>query len=70
MPWDNRIIWYLISKSMPSLTPHNTTDFLDIDLKLNRFYLDQKDQSYSTKFWIIVDNIFHKSCYQEPMEKY
>jgi hypothetical protein len=59
VPWDYRPVWHSISKSMPSLTPHNTTDFLDVDLKLNRFLLSEAEAKMPTKrFWLLIDKLF------------
>jgi hypothetical protein len=35
VPWDYRVLWYLISKAIPSLTIHNTTNFVDVNLLLD-----------------------------------
>lgn len=36
LPWDNRPVWYVLSCVMPSLTCHNTTELMDVDLTLKR----------------------------------
>lgn len=59
VPWDYRVIWHQISKAITSLTIHNTTDFIDIELKLERSYLSRiESESFKHKFWLAIDNIF------------
>lgn len=36
LPWDNKPLWYIISCCIPSLTSHNTTEFIDIQNTLKR----------------------------------
>jgi len=42
VPWDNRVVWHTISKSIPSLTIHNTTNFTDNELFLDSLKLTEK----------------------------
>lgn len=59
VPWDYRVVWHAISRMMPALTIHNTTDFLDIDLKLNRLYLSDVDAKTSShRFLQMMDRQF------------
>jgi hypothetical protein len=56
VPWDYRVIWHVISRSLPALTIHNTTDFLDIELKLGRIYLGEEEKNTPRhKFWSRLD---------------
>ena len=58
VPWDYGVILHVLSRSLPALTVHNTTDFLDIELKLNRIYLPTADAEKSGhKFWLFVDRL-------------
>jgi hypothetical protein len=34
VPWDNKPIWYLISKNFPSLTIHNTTNLMNLEFEI------------------------------------
>lgn len=34
VPWDNKPLWYMISRFRPALTCHNVTDFLDLDMTI------------------------------------
>ena len=37
VPWDNKPLWYLMSKKIPSLTVHNTTNLMDIDFEIDTY---------------------------------
>ena len=43
VPWDYRIIWYLIAIKIPSLTINNIYNFIDIRLELENDILKNKD---------------------------
>jgi len=34
IPWDNKPLWYLLLKTFPSLTVHNTTNLMDLSLEI------------------------------------
>ena len=34
VPWDNKPLWYMISRFRPSLTSHNVTDFSNLEMTL------------------------------------
>lgn len=58
VPWDYRVLWYIVCRRLPALTVHCSTDFLDIELKLKRFYLPkERAQKVSHRFLGICDRI-------------
>lgn len=57
VPWDNRILWYLISQKIPSLTIHNTTNFIDIDLMIGYEALESnKKDKLINKILVFIHN--------------
>jgi hypothetical protein len=58
VPWDNRILWYLISQKIPSLTVHNTTNFIDLNLMLSHERMLDRDRKKLThKILIFIQNL-------------
>ena len=56
VPWDYRIIWYLISINIPSLTIHNTYNFVDIKLELENIFLPNDNLStFPTNFFLYIE---------------
>ena len=37
IPWDYKPIWYLILRSLPSLTVHNTTNLMDLKFEVESY---------------------------------
>ena len=40
VPWDNKPLWYMISRFRPALTCHNITDFLDLDMTIRHWEIE------------------------------
>ena len=55
IPWDNKPIWYLILKRLPSLTVHNTTNLMDL-----KFEVESYKSKKSHKAAKIFERIFKK----------
>ncbi len=59
VPWDYRIIWYLIAIKIPSLTINNTYNFTDIRLELENDILKNKDlKVFPNTFFLYLEKIF------------
>lgn len=57
VPWDNRILWYLISQKIPSLTVHNTTNFINIDLMVEyEAFENNKKNKLINKILVFIHN--------------
>ncbi len=58
VPWDNKPLWYIMTRCMPALSCHNSTEFLDFELTLEHMYLsDEQESSVAHKFWKRIDKI-------------
>lgn len=58
VPWDNRILWYLISQKIPSLTIHNTTNFIDLNLMLSHERMSTTDEKkLAHKLFLFIQNL-------------
>ncbi len=55
IPWDYKPIWYLILRSLPSLTVHNTTNLMDL-----KFEVESYKSKKSHKIVKLVERIFKK----------
>ncbi|PCI29354.1 MAG: hypothetical protein COB67_04165 [SAR324 cluster bacterium] len=58
VPWDYKVLWYLLSRVLPSLTVHNVTDFLDVELKLGEHYFPvEKENILLHKILFTLDKL-------------
>lgn len=58
-PWDNKPMWYILSRLIPSLTCHNTTELIDTDLTLKRDrYKKSRDKGkFRHKIFLGIDKV-------------
>ena len=59
LPGDNKPVWYVLSCVMPSLTCHNTTELISIDLTLERDRYKGRDgkDSLLHRLFLLIDTI-------------
>lgn len=59
LPWDNKPLWYIISRSIPSLTCHNSTEFIDLDNTIKRDLpaLEKASQKRAHRLFLLLDKI-------------
>ena len=71
LPWDNKTIWYNFSKVFKSLTIHNTTEYIDLELTLNRDTVDKSPliNSLWHKFYQYLDDAFSKKFFYRGKNK-
>lgn len=59
VPWDNKPLWYIMTRYFPSMSCHNSTEYLDMELTLEHMYLTEKYKNkLSHRFWLFLDKIF------------
>jgi len=66
LPYDNKPVWYAISRSMPSVYCHNTTEFISMDLLFERELFkrtfDIRHRIYMAIDWLSGGKIFPRLC--------
>ncbi len=58
VPWDNKPLWYIMTRYLPAMSCHNSTEYLDFELTLEHMHLSDKDKSEKwRRLWLLVDHI-------------
>jgi len=59
VPWDNKPIWYMMTRMIPSMTCHNSTEYADFDLTLEHMHPSQELLSnFKHKVMLLIDKIW------------
>ncbi|MCP4914374.1 MAG: UDP-N-acetyl glucosamine 2-epimerase [Oligoflexia bacterium] len=71
LPWDNKTIWYAFSKVIPSMTIHNTTEYMNLDSILDRDKVSKSPlyKSVWHKVYSFIDSLFGKKFFYRLDDK-